>query len=64
MEKKFSWGDSHPEFIEVVEDEIFGRDCYERIYPVKEGDVVLDIGASIGPFSWSVIDKASKIINI
>ena len=30
--------------------EIFEDKCYEKFFDVEEGDVVLDIGASLGPF--------------
>ena len=46
---------------EFLKHEIFTLDCYEHIYPVKEGDVVLDLGASVGPFTWKIMDKASKV---
>lgn len=43
--------------------EIFTQKAYERFCEVKEGDVVLDIGASIGPFTYSILDKnPSKVI--
>ena len=41
--------------------EVFTLDSYEHVYPVKEGDVVLDLGASIAPFTWKIMDKASKV---
>lgn len=40
--------------------EIFVRKQYEQFYKVKEGDVVVDIGASVGPFTYSIIDKNPK----
>ena len=43
-------------------DEIFERKQYEEIYQVKEGDVVVDIGASIGPFTYSILDKNPKVV--
>jgi len=60
----FNWGDSSPKFIDLITKEIFEENCYETIYPVKNGDVVLDLGASIGPFTWSIMDKASKVIAV
>jgi|TARA_R110000803_G_scaffold130455_4_gene197797 FkbM family methyltransferase len=42
--------------------EIFEDKMYESIYQVKEGDVVLDIGASIGPFTYSILDKNPKMV--
>ncbi len=67
--QKFSWegvtdettGESGVVRDEFLSHEIFTLDCYEQIYPVKEGDVVLDLGASIGPFTWKVMDRASKV---
>ena len=49
---------------DFLEHEIFTLDCYEHIYPVKEGDVVLDLGASIAPFTWKVMDRASKVYTV
>lgn len=64
MKNKFEWGNSSPNFKKVITQEIFEDNCYEEIYPVKPGDVVLDLGASIGPFTWSIMDKASKVIAV
>ena len=61
LNEDFKWGESTDAFIEGVVNEIFNELHYERIYQVKEGDVVLDLGASVGPFTWSVSDRASKI---
>jgi FkbM family methyltransferase len=36
----------------------------KKIFSVKKGDVVLEVGASVGVFTLSVADKASKIIAI
>ena len=44
--------------------EIFKRKIYEEIYQVKEGDVVVDIGASIGPFTYSILDKNPKMVYV
>lgn len=40
--------------------EIFIDNCYEQVRGVKAGDVVLDIGASIGPFTYSILHKNPK----
>jgi FkbM family methyltransferase len=37
--------------------EIFIDDCYQRFFRVEPGDVVLDVGASIGPFTWNILDQ-------
>ena len=44
-------------FKETVEKEIFEDKIYERLVQVEEGDVVFDIGASLGPFTYSILDK-------
>lgn len=61
LDDTFDWGESSQKFIVSVANEIFNELHYERIYQVREGDVVLDLGASVGPFTWSVLDRASKI---
>lgn len=44
-------------FQETIEREIFVDKIYERHVQVEEGDVVFDIGASLGPFTFSILDK-------
>jgi FkbM family methyltransferase len=61
MKSEFDWGYDNSHLAEMHE-EIFNLNCYESVYSVKNGDVVLDIGASVGPFTWSVMDKASQVI--
>jgi|TARA_R110000822_G_scaffold56401_1_gene142548 FkbM family methyltransferase len=64
MEKnkqEFSWNEIVKDNAQYIDNEIFELDCYEHIYPVKEGDVVLDLGASVGPFTWKIMDKAKKV---
>lgn len=58
---KFDWGESSQEFIDGTTLEIFKEQDYDWLYPVQEGDVVMDLGASIGPFTWKIMDKASKV---
>lgn len=64
MKNEFNWGNSSDTFKSYLINEIFEGKFYEKIYPVQEGDVVLDLGASIGPFVWSIMDKASKVIAV
>lgn len=45
---------------ESIIGEIFERRCYEQFFEVEEGDVVLDIGASVGPFTYSILHKNPK----
>jgi FkbM family methyltransferase len=42
--------------------EIFVNSNYERFREVKEGDIVVDIGASVGPFTYSILHKKPKHI--
>ena len=55
---KFIWEpECHEGFKEIVEKEIFIDKVYEKYFEVEEGDVVFDVGASLGPFTYSILDK-------
>lgn len=55
---KFIWEPEYYKgFKETVEKEIFIDKLYERYFEVEEGDVVFDVGASLGPFTYSILDK-------
>jgi FkbM family methyltransferase len=56
----FNWGPSNQWYIDTITNEIFNNNCYEKFLNVEKGDVVLDVGASIGPFSFSIIDRDPK----
>jgi len=57
---EFNWGTSDAIFIETVKRETFVDRIYEKCFTVEEGDVVFDIGASIGIFTYSILDKHPK----
>ena len=59
VSQEFDWGKiaQNPWFYRTVNNEVFVDDAYERFYPVEAGDVVVDIGASVGPFSWKIAQK-------
>lgn len=40
--------------------EIFTDRCYEKYFGVEENDIVVDIGGSVGPFTFSIFDKKPK----
>ncbi len=40
--------------------ETFEHKMYEKVFEVEEGDIVLDIGASVGSFTYSILDKNPK----
>ena len=42
--------------------EIFQEKQYEKVFQVKEGDIIVDIGASVGPFTYSILDKNPKMV--
>lgn len=43
-------------------EEIFDRRIYEKFFEVESGDIVLDIGASIGLFAYTILEKKIKHI--
>ena len=59
MSKDKNEGQLHKNFITQ---EIFKDKVYEKYFEVEKGDIVLDCGASIGPFGYSIIDKKPKRI--
>ncbi len=59
--KNFIWDPCpYPAFKEIIKKEIFVDKIYTKFFDVKKGDVVFDIGASIGPFTYSIIGKDPK----
>jgi FkbM family methyltransferase len=50
----------YPGFKETVIKEIFDDRLYETFFLVEEGDVVFDIGASLGPFTYSILPRKPK----
>ena len=63
----FNWGwmnDPNNRMRNLLEKEFFTteKNIYEKVFEVEEGDVVLDLGASIGLFPYVIKDKnPSKI---
>lgn len=59
MKKTLDWGliAENKWFHTTCYTEIFIDDCYQRFFRVEPGDVVLDVGASIGPFTWSILES-------
>lgn len=45
---------------ESITKEIFIDKCYEKFFEVEPNDIVLDIGASVGPFTYSILRKNPK----
>jgi len=57
--EKFDWGKSNEWFVRTIKEEFFNSDknVYETVFEVEENDVVMDIGASIGPWSYQLKDR-------
>ena len=54
----FDWGEikENAWFHALCDREVFGKRIYDRFVRVEKGDVVLDFGASVGPFTVSILD--------
>lgn len=61
IDKNFQWGNLDEKIISNINLEIFEQKQYERVYEVQEKDIVIDLGSSYGPFTWSILDRASKV---
>ncbi len=57
MDKIFNWGKTDSTFREIIINELFNDNIYTKVFDVEENDVVFDIGASIGPFTFNIIEK-------
>jgi FkbM family methyltransferase len=55
----FNWGHAAENrwFKDTVEKEIFVDNVYQKFFEVENDDVVFDVGASSGPFTFSIKDK-------
>lgn len=58
--KGFDWGNSSDWYQKTISKEIFQDKIYEKFFSVEEGDIVVDLGASIGPFPYTIKDKNFK----
>lgn len=59
-EKEFDWGNSSQWYKDTISEEIFVQKIYDKFFTVEEGDVVLDVGASLGPYTFSILDNNPK----
>lgn len=66
----FDWGPTSEYFREYLENEIFNpinngeNSDYEKIFQVEENDIVVDIGATVGDFPYSILHKRPKHIYV
>lgn len=56
----FDWGDLSYDDKITIEREVVNEKVYRYWNDVKEGDVVLDIGASVGAYTISILDQKPK----
>jgi len=58
--KDFEWADLTEEDIVTIDREIVNENVYRFWEDVKEGDIVLDIGSSVGAYTISILDQKPK----
>ena len=56
----FYFGEKEEDYIAHTKMEFDRNDMYDRIFTVDEGDIVVDLGASIGPFTYSILPRNPK----
>ena len=56
----FDWGPTSEGFKTQVIKEIFENNDYEYCFEVEENDIVVDIGATIGEFTYKILEKKPK----
>lgn len=61
--ENFDWGPSSEWFKTEIKKEMEDR-IYEKLFQVEEGDIVVDIGASVGEFPYSILEKKPKHIYV
>jgi len=58
--ENFDWGNSSEWYKSFIGDEIFNQRIYEKFFTVDEGDIVMDVGASTGIFTYSILNNKPK----
>jgi autotransporter strand-loop-strand O-heptosyltransferase len=56
----FDWGGKTNWYSESAIKEIEDHNIYDRCFTVEEGDIVVDLGASLGPFTYSILPNNPK----
>ena len=57
---EFDWGNLNEEYIQLFTNENFVHRTYEKHQEVKPNDIVFDVGANYGSFTYSILDKKPK----
>lgn len=55
LARTFDWGENGPGDIHMITQEVFINRVYERCRQVQKNDIVLDIGANVGAFAYSIL---------
>lgn len=58
--KKFDWGNTDNEYIELFTKENFIEHTYEKHFSVEKDDIVLDVGSNCGSFTCSILNNKPK----
>lgn len=58
----YDWGKFSPELIKSLKKECGIYNVYKRYSTIKEGDTIVDIGASVGPFTYSILSDKPKVV--
>lgn len=63
--ENFDWGTltKNQWFMNILNEEFAGKGAYQRMFEVEKGEVVLDIGASAGPFVQTILKNEPKQIH-
>jgi autotransporter strand-loop-strand O-heptosyltransferase len=56
----FDWGGKDNWYSDAAIQEIENDNMYDRFFTVEEGDIVVDLGASMGPFTYSILPNSPK----
>lgn len=57
---EFDWGNLNEEYVQLFTNENFIHRTYEKHQEVKPNDIVFDVGANYGSFTYSILDKKPK----
>lgn len=62
--KNFNWGQVNDNgwFLNKLREELVFSNIYNKFLEINEGDIVVDIGASVGPFTKSILKYKPKAV--
>ena len=62
IHKNFSWGNNEPYLSKIINKEIFEDGIYQKHFKANHNDIVLDVGANVGAFSYKLLKQGIKKI--